>query len=80
MLQIVRDADINFAALHFSVASVVGSLGAELTEKIKQPLKFQWGTGSAQPPVAVNGFDVTLLVDVCKAITSFEAKTRRSLP
>lgn len=51
---------------------MAGALGAELTEKIEQPLKFQWGVGGAQPPVTVNGFDVTLLVDVCKAIVLAE--------
>src|SRR5690348_14115618 len=48
-----------------SSRGMAGSLGAELTEKIGKPLKFQWGTGGAQPAVTVNGFDVTLLVDVC---------------
>lgn len=44
--------------------------GAELLEKIANPLVFTWGTGGAQqPPSEVNGYDVTLLVDVCKAIT-----------
>jgi len=49
--------------------SLANSLGAELREKLAKPLKFQWGTGGAQqPPSAVNGYDVTLLIDVCKAI------------
>jgi P63C domain len=56
-----------------SSKGMVGTLGAELTEKISQPLKFQWGVGGAQPSVLVNGFDVTLLIDVCKAIVSAEA-------
>ncbi|MFH1743267.1 MAG: hypothetical protein ABIH23_30035 [bacterium] len=55
---------------------MAGSLGAELTSKIEQPLKFQWGIGGAQPPVVVNGFDVTLLVDVCKIIVKAEAEGR----
>jgi hypothetical protein len=51
-----------------------GFVSAPLQEKIEQPLRFQWGTGSALPPVIVNGFDATLLVDVCKAIVAAEAK------
>ena len=43
---------------------------AELLEKIEKPLKFQWGTGGAeQPPSVVHGFDVTLLIDICKVIS-----------
>ncbi|MBU9472689.1 P63C domain-containing protein [Burkholderia multivorans] len=48
---------------------MAGYLGAELLEKIENPLKFQWGSGGAEiPPSLVNGYDVTLLIDVCKAI------------
>ena len=44
--------------------------GAQLLEKIANPFVFTWGTGGAQqPPSEVNGYDVTLLIDVCKAIT-----------
>jgi len=44
--------------------------GAELLEKVANPLVFTWGTGGAQqPPSEINGYDVTLLIDVCKAIT-----------
>jgi hypothetical protein len=57
-----------------SSKGMAGTLGAQLTKKIAQPLKFQWDSGGAQPPVTVNGFDVTLLVDVCKAIVSVEAQ------
>ena len=49
-------------------------VGAQLREKIEQPLRFQWSSGGAQPSVIVNGFDATLLVDVCKAIVAAEAK------
>ncbi|MFM0375166.1 P63C domain-containing protein [Paraburkholderia aspalathi] len=49
-------------------------LGAELQEKIANPLKFQWGSGGADvPPTTVNGYDVTLLIDVCKAILEADA-------
>lgn len=44
-------------------------VGAELRQKIEQPLKFQWGTGGAeQPPAVIHGFDVTLLIDLCRII------------
>jgi hypothetical protein len=45
-----------------------------LREKIAQPLRFQWSSAGAQPSVVVNGFDATLLVDVCKAIVAAEAR------
>lgn len=48
--------------------------GAQLHDKIQKPIKFQWGTGGAQqPPTRINGYDVTILVDVCKAILAAEA-------
>ena len=48
-------------------------VGAELRQKLTQPLKFQWGTGGAeQPPSVINGFDATLLIDVCDAIVKAE--------
>jgi hypothetical protein len=44
-------------------------IGAELREKINNPLKFQWvSPGAEQPPLSVHGYEVTLLIDVCKAI------------
>lgn len=43
-------------------------VGAHLLEKIEKPLKFQWDSGGAHPPVEVNGYDVTLLIDICHAI------------
>lgn len=43
--------------------------GAQIVEKVANPLVFTWGTGGAQqPPSVINGYDVTLLIDVCKAI------------
>jgi hypothetical protein len=53
---------------------MAGMVGAQILEKIKQPLKFQWSSGGAQPPVIVNGFDVTLLVDVCKVVVHAETE------
>jgi hypothetical protein len=50
-------------------------VGAQLQEKIENPLKFQWGTGGAeQPPATIHGFDVTLLIDTANAIIGAEAK------
>jgi hypothetical protein len=54
--------------------SLAPFVGAELREKIENPIRFQWGTGGAeQPPSVVNGFDVTLLIDACKAILDAES-------
>jgi P63C domain len=50
-----------------------GFISAQLSKKISQPLRFQWGVGGAQPSVIVNGFDATHLIDVCKAIVNAEA-------
>lgn len=59
-------------------------VGAELSTKIENPLVFQWVTGGAeQPPVHVHGYDVTLLVDFCKAILEAESAGKllpRQLP
>ncbi len=44
-------------------------VGAELRQKIEKPLVFQWSDpASKQPPATVYGYDVTILIDVCKAI------------
>ncbi|HEV7877716.1 MAG TPA: P63C domain-containing protein [Bradyrhizobium sp.] len=52
-----------------------GVVGAELREKLENPLKFQWGTGGAEaPPATIHGFDATLLIDVCKAVIDAESK------
>lgn len=46
------------------------TLSAALREKLAQPVKFQWSNHSAASPYStvVHGFDVTILIDVCKAI------------
>lgn len=50
-------------------------LGVEVQEKIENPLKFQWGSGGAEQPRSdLHGYDVTLLIDVCKAIVAAEEK------
>jgi hypothetical protein len=68
----------NGSALYRFLATKAMSetVGVELSEKLAEPLKFQWGTGGAEspPPNTVHGFDVTLLVDVCKAIVDAEAR------
>jgi hypothetical protein len=45
-------------------------VGDELREKIGNPLVFQWTppATNASPPATVYGYDVTILIDVCKAI------------
>jgi hypothetical protein len=46
-------------------------LGDELTEKLNNPVVFQGvGVGAKQ---AVHGYDVTILIDVCKAIVKAES-------
>jgi P63C domain len=58
-----------------SSRAISGAVGAELRQKLMQPVKFQWGSGGAeQPPTVVNGFDATLLIDVCRAIIEAESK------
>jgi hypothetical protein len=44
------------------------SVGAELNQKLLQPLKFQGQGGGAQ----LHGFDATLLIDVCRAVLDAE--------
>jgi hypothetical protein len=50
--------------------AIADLVGPELAQKFAQPLKFQWGSGGAeQPPTVIHGFDVTLLIDLCRIIT-----------
>lgn len=51
------------------------TLGAQLLDRIRQPIKFQWSSGGAQSTV-IHGFDATLLIDLCKAIVAAEAAGR----
>jgi hypothetical protein len=58
-------------ALPRFLGSKVGreALGAELTQKFENPMKFQWrGAGAEQPPSEIHGYDATLLIDLCKEI------------
>lgn len=52
-------------------------VGAELREKIENPLKFQWGSGGADhPPITVHGYDSAILIDVCNAIIAADVSGR----
>lgn len=49
-------------------------VGPELREKLDKPLVFQAFTGGPNPPPSkVNGYDVTILIDLCKAVIAAEA-------
>ncbi len=53
------------------------TVGAELSEKVGKPIKFQWGSGGAgQPPASINGYDVSVLIEVCQAIAEANSKKR----
>lgn len=48
--------------------------GTEIREKLSKPLIFQWSAaGGEQPPGAIYGFDVTILIDICRAIIEAES-------
>jgi hypothetical protein len=50
-------------------------VGEELREKLNNPLVFQAPSagGNSPPPSKVNGYDVTILIDICKAVEAAEA-------
>lgn len=54
-------------------------LGQELTEKLNKPLVFQLVTmgENIQPSVDINGYDVSILIDICKAIMFAKASGER---
>jgi len=55
-------------------SKVAPYVGAELREKLEKPLLFQWPAPVAKsPPLKVYGNDVTILIDVCKAIIAADA-------
>lgn len=61
-----------------SGAKVAPYVGAELRAKLEKPLVFQAPTaGTNQPASTIYGYDVTILIDVCKAIIA--AQTAGSL-
>ncbi len=49
-------------------------VGGELGEKLANPLIFQWEPVGVNtlPPTIVKGYDVTILIDICKAILKAE--------
>ena len=53
-------------------------VGPELRQKLEKPLVFQAFTGgpSSPPPSKVNGYDVTILIDICKAVVAAETNNR----
>ncbi len=53
-------------------------LGADIREKIENPIKFQSTKVGAGP--TIHGFDVTLLIDICKAIIAAESEGKLSAP
>jgi hypothetical protein len=57
-------------------------VGRELREKLENPLIFQSPSagGNQAPPSKVNGYDVTILIDVCKAVVSAEAAGEKVNP
>lgn len=50
-------------------------IGPELREKLDNPLVFQWLQAGTNLPAGTNihGYDVTILIDLCKAIVNAEA-------
>lgn len=59
-------------------------VGAEILEKLENPVKFQYRPAATENLVSeAHGYDVTLLIDICKAIVEAEAAGRltdRQLP
>ena len=48
-------------------------VGGELRDKLTQPLTFEWlSPGVEKPPGSIYGFDVTLLIDICRVIIEAE--------
>lgn len=51
------------------------AVSVELKQKIENPIKFQYGSGGAElPPIAINGFDSAILIDICNSIIAVESK------
>jgi hypothetical protein len=48
-------------------------VGPELREKLQQPVIFQAQVGGPETLTQVHGYDVTILIDLCKAVTQAEA-------
>lgn len=53
--------------------TITNALGADLLEKINNPLIFNGTTpGAEQSTTTVHGYDVTILIDICKAVVKAE--------
>lgn len=49
--------------------NIADYIGHELNEKLEKPLIFQAPTlGANQPPTKTHGYDITILIDLCKAV------------
>jgi general stress protein YciG len=50
-------------------------VGSELVNKLAKTLIFQWSAGGPNPPppMQINGYDVTILIDVCKVVAAANA-------
>lgn len=51
-------------------------VGPELREKLQQPLIFQAKVGGPETLTQVHGYDVTILIDICKAIIKAESEKK----
>jgi len=51
-------------------------VGPELREKLEKPVIFQAQVGGPETLTQVHGYDVTILIDLCKAITKAETEGR----
>lgn len=51
-------------------------VGPELREKLEKPVVFQAQVGGPDTLTQVHGYDVTILIDLCKAITEAEAEKK----
>jgi hypothetical protein len=54
-------------------------VGPELREKLEKPLIFQAQVGGPETLSQVHGYDITILIDLCKAITQAESD-RKLMP
>lgn len=58
-----------------STKAMAALVGEEIGTKIAQPLQFQWGSGGVKrTPGIIYGFDVTLLIDLCRIIVQAQAE------
>jgi hypothetical protein len=58
----------------FLATKTMEDFSGEILKKISNPLKFQLPTVGGGPAAVANGFDATLLADICKAIVSAESQ------